>query len=131
MNVRFLDRWLDSCAENMRWVLGQGDAATIEKDKTDKKVPQKAEPEAKQAEEAAVVEEPEPVVPIDTTPQETKTISEPIVQQQIAIVPRRDTERRPILCNLPLAYILHPKCWRLASRKPIFNLQGLIQDMIQ
>jgi hypothetical protein len=38
---------------------------------------------------------------------------------------------RPIFCNIPLAYIVHPKCRRLASENPIFNLHGLVQDMMQ
>jgi hypothetical protein len=38
---------------------------------------------------------------------------------------------RPIFCNVPLAYIVHPKCRRLASENPIFNLHGLVQDMMQ
>jgi hypothetical protein len=38
---------------------------------------------------------------------------------------------RPIFCNVPLAYIVHPKCRRLATENPVFNLHGLVQSMMQ
>ena len=40
-------------------------------------------------------------------------------------------EDRPALCNLPLSYLVHRRCWRLSSRNPVFNLHGLVQDMMQ
>ena len=38
---------------------------------------------------------------------------------------------RPPLCNIPLSYVVHRKCRRLAAENPVFNLSGLVQDMMQ
>ena len=39
--------------------------------------------------------------------------------------------RRPWGCNIPLAYLFHSKCRRMASTQPIFDLQALVNSMIQ
>lgn len=84
-----------------------------------------------------VVEEPvkvEKVVPVEEPP-EPKPV--PTIPVESAIVVRREAntmdnvEERPALCNLPLSYIVHRRCWRLASKNPVFNLNGLVQDMMQ
>ena len=42
-----------------------------------------------------------------------------------------DLDRRPWGCNIPLAYAVHGKCRRLASENPMFDLQELINAMMQ
>jgi predicted aminopeptidase len=39
--------------------------------------------------------------------------------------------KRPWACNLPFAYLFHARCRRLASQNPVFDLQALIQSMLQ
>jgi hypothetical protein len=39
--------------------------------------------------------------------------------------------RRPWGCNIPLAYLFHAKCRRIATLRPIFDLQALINSMLQ
>jgi hypothetical protein len=39
--------------------------------------------------------------------------------------------KRPWACNLPFAYLFHARCRRLASQNPLFDLQALIQSMLQ
>jgi len=43
---------------------------------------------------------------------------------------RRDLHR-PWACNIPLAYIVHPRCRRLSSANPVFNLKELVDAMMQ
>ena len=38
---------------------------------------------------------------------------------------------RPWICNLPFAYVLNPRCSELANENPIFDLQALINAMLQ
>jgi hypothetical protein len=38
---------------------------------------------------------------------------------------------RPWACNIPLAYIVHPRCFRLASEHPVFDLQALVNALMQ
>ena len=38
---------------------------------------------------------------------------------------------RPWGCNIPLAYLFHSKCRRMASLQPVFDLQALINSMLQ
>jgi hypothetical protein len=45
--------------------------------------------------------------------------------------PREEIIRRPWGCNIPLAYLFHSKCRRMATLLPIFDLQALINCMIQ
>ena len=40
-------------------------------------------------------------------------------------------QRRPWGCNIPLAYLFHPRCRRLAHQNPIFDLHSLINSMLQ
>jgi hypothetical protein len=39
--------------------------------------------------------------------------------------------RRPWACNILLAYLVHPRCFRLAKHNPVFDLQELIYSMFQ
>jgi hypothetical protein len=39
--------------------------------------------------------------------------------------------RRPWGCNIPLVYLFHSRCRRLAHQVPIFDLQALINSMLQ
>jgi hypothetical protein len=45
--------------------------------------------------------------------------------------PQEVVLRRPWGCNIPLAYLFHPRCRRLAHQVPIFDLQALINSMLQ
>lgn len=38
---------------------------------------------------------------------------------------------RPWICNLPFAYVVHHRCRRLAYERPMFDLQALINAMLQ
>jgi hypothetical protein len=38
---------------------------------------------------------------------------------------------RPIGCNVPFAYVVRGKCYQLASKSPIFDLQDLVNSMMQ
>jgi hypothetical protein len=38
---------------------------------------------------------------------------------------------RPIGCNVPFAYVVRGKCFQLASKSPIFDLQDLVNSMMQ
>ena len=38
---------------------------------------------------------------------------------------------RPWACNIPLAYIIHPRCRRLSKANPVFNLKELVDAMMQ
>lgn len=38
---------------------------------------------------------------------------------------------RPWACNIPLAYIVHPRCRRLSKANPVFNLKELVDAMMQ
>lgn len=42
-----------------------------------------------------------------------------------------DIMRRPWACNIPFAYLVHPRCYRLAKQNPIFDLQELVSNMFQ
>ena len=44
---------------------------------------------------------------------------------------RRRELRRPWACNIPFAYIIHPRCRRLSSANPVFNLKELVDAMMQ
>ena len=58
-----------------------------------------------------------------------------LVRRQHMMMPNCDPEkeiiRRPWGCNIPFAYIFHSKCRRMATLEPIFDLQALINSMIQ
>lgn len=54
--------------------------------------------------------------------------------QQVTIevcAERVEIIRRPWGCNIPLAYLFHSKCRRMASLQPIFDLQALVNSMLQ
>ena len=42
-----------------------------------------------------------------------------------------EERRRPWGCNLPLAYILHGRCRRLASQNPMYNERDLVHSFMQ
>jgi hypothetical protein len=44
---------------------------------------------------------------------------------------RTDVMHRPWACNIPFAYLFHPRCFRLAKQNPVFDLQELISSMFQ
>ncbi|GKY98771.1 hypothetical protein MPSEU_000833300 [Mayamaea pseudoterrestris] len=47
-------------------------------------------------------------------------------------IQRQEEElRRPVGCNIPLAYAFHGKCRRLAKANPVFDFQGLVESMLQ
>eukprot|EP00977_Amphora_coffeiformis_P026643 scaffold28621_cov144-Amphora_coffeaeformis.AAC.2 len=39
--------------------------------------------------------------------------------------------RRPVGCNIPLAYLLNRRCYRLSSENPPYDAFGLVQAMMQ
>ena len=39
--------------------------------------------------------------------------------------------RRPVGCNIPLAYMLHSRCYRLATENPPYDAFDLVQSMMQ
>ena len=39
--------------------------------------------------------------------------------------------KRHWACNVPLAYLFHPKCWRDAKHNPLFDLKELLEAMMQ
>ena len=57
---------------------------------------------------------------------ETERLSQLLVQEE----ERALSLRRPWLCNLPFAYV-HPRCGQLASDNPLFDLQTLINALMQ
>ena len=38
---------------------------------------------------------------------------------------------RPWACNIPFSYIFHSRCRRLANQNPVFDLQALVNSMLQ
>jgi hypothetical protein len=56
-------------------------------------------------------------------------------QQQQLFLQENVTEKvvihRPWGCNIPFAYLFHSKCRRIASLHPVFDLQALINSMLQ
>jgi hypothetical protein len=44
---------------------------------------------------------------------------------------RKALLHRPWACNLPLAYLFHSRCRRLAWQNPVFDVQALINSMLQ
>lgn len=38
--------------------------------------------------------------------------------------------RRPWGCNLPLAYLVNDRCFRLSNENPVFDLDALVNDMV-
>jgi hypothetical protein len=59
---------------------------------------------------------------------------EELDRKALAEVERRAAEeehRRPPACNLPFAYAVNGKCYRLASINPVFDLQELVNAMMQ
>jgi hypothetical protein len=149
LNVTFLDDALHAAANSTQELVAKliGNATAREEPKevpTKKKERKKVE---KKMEVPVVKEEPNPVPtpPVVETPnaqptpiqpeKHTSTQVELVAKKEeedasaFALAPRR--ERRPILCNIPLAYLILPRCRRLARENPIFNLQKLVQDMMQ
>lgn len=39
--------------------------------------------------------------------------------------------RRPFGCNIPLAYLVHGRCYRLSAENPPYDAFGLVQSMMQ
>ena len=74
-----------------------------------------------------------PPAPEQCMLQLTDEIDTHLRQQQmtVSISDHVEVIRRPWGCNIPLAYLFHSKCRRMATLQPIFDLQALINSMIQ
>lgn len=54
-----------------------------------------------------------------------------LLEEAAAEAARLDSLRRPVGCNIPLAYLVHRRCFRLASENPVYDAFSLTQAMMQ
>ena len=139
LNLERFDRMLQNAAEKMESsiqyvqvkinnILKRNDSQSVGHDhkkddrKTRRSAPVVVVEEPQKVEETIPIKVPPPIPdPVPIIPVETTTM--------IAVI--NTVEERPGFCNIPLSYILNKKCWRLASKNPVFNLHELVQDMMQ
>lgn len=134
LNVTYLDQLLDTAANQTQSVVkkltGNGTSEAGPKEEKSRRRKQKAEKkmEIPTIEEERNLDSPDP----SPTPIEKEKLIqvEVVKHEEVYAVALPKKERRPILCNIPLAYLI-PRCWRLAREKPLFNLHNLVQDMMQ
>ena len=133
LNVSVLDQLMDAAANQTldTWSYLSGKNSIVEEPKKEpskKRIPKLEK--VVEDEPPKVIENPEPI------PEVPKTTTTPVVvpketKEEVQLVlTQPPKERRPPLCNIPLAYV-HPRCRRLARTNPVFNLHALVQDMMQ
>ena len=114
LNVTGLDNLLDTAANKTQNLLTRSGSA-------------EEDPKKKKRAEKKI----EPTIDDKPIPMEPEKPKEIVVETQALAVKPKAPERRPPLCNIPLAYLAHRRCWRLARQNPVFNLAGLVESMMQ
>jgi len=123
---------LESTGRQFQGIWKQGTAAVDNIMNIDKKSRAKKEKEqtTKKKEANIIVEK--VIAKIIPTQEEPPKTEEKAAAPSVETKETNDNEEnRPVLCNVPLSYLLHPKCWKMASKKPAFNAAGLVHDMMQ
>lgn len=92
---------------------------------------------AREAEALRMLLEQELLVRQESEAEEERRLQAVAAAEEEARVALEEAERqralmlRPWACNLPFAYLFHSRCGRLAHQNPMFDLQSLIQSMLQ